>query len=406
MATNSEKIQKQTIINDLRTLVSFPTVTIDPSEVSPSLEQLQPFSDTITYLKQRAREEGEKRGKPFVITEMESNGRPILIISTHATKTPNIAILTHIDTTELQTADQTTLKLVSDKAYGKGTYDMKYSAVASLNVLADLPTTDDISVSLMFTADEEKGARDGAQVLYQKGYRPDFLLVPDGSRTWTVTETSRALWHFRIEDILGKSGHASRPWESQNAVRRASDFDNQLSKKYPNPTEPSDAMTLSLADMGVPRKIDGRENDAPHNVVPGQAFLKYDARFGSQEEMDNFTQDLEKLVEEELPGAHIVTDEKDPYHTCDLTHPDAVLLMDIMEKHIGHTPEVIQAFGTTDAAFFPGVSSFIMLVEGDGAHTPNEWVSIKSITTFISILKDFIAKKSAMNRLRRTEPTK
>jgi len=257
-----------------------------------------------------------------------------------------------------------------------------------------LPTAeDDISVSLIFTSDEEKGSRDGAKFLYQEGYRPEFMIVPDGSRSWTVTQSSRALWHFRIEDIQGKSTHASRPWEGENAVRRAYRFDEKLSSQYPNPTKPSKKMTLSLADMGVPR-----DRDAAHNLVPDKAFLKYDARFGSQEEMNTFTNNLEELVASELPGATIQTDLRDPYHECDLTLPDAQLLMKIMEEKIGHKPEIIDAFGGTDAVYLPDVASFILLVEGDGAHSLDEWVSLSGIATFIEILKEFVAVKAKNHR--------
>src|SRR5260221_6757975 len=388
---NPENAQRTRIIEDLRRLVGYRTVTLDPSDISPSPERLKPFQDAMAYLKQRAIEEGKKRGKQFNITELESNGRPILIIGTHETKTPDIAILTHIDVTESHSSDQFELKIENgDRAYGKGAYDMKYSAVAGLDILVELPKgDDDISVSLMFTSDEEKGAKDGTQVLYHEGYKPDFLIIPDGSRSWTVTASSRALWHFRIEDIQGRSTHASRPWEGENAVRRAYRFDEELATRYPNPTEPSSAMTLNLADMGAPRN-----NDAAHNVVPDKALLKYDARFGNQEEMNAFINELENSVSTELPGARIETDVRYPYHESDLSQPDAQLLMQIIEERVGHKPEIVHAFGGTDAVHFPDVPSFIMLAEGDGAHTPNEWVSINGITTFILILKEFIGKKA------------
>lgn len=196
--------QREQVIQDFRTLLSHQTITIDPKNISPTPEQLQPFQDTMAYLKQRAQEEGEKRGKPFHITELESNGRPMLIIGTHDTKTPDVAILTHIDTVEPKKSEREgerseqlklRLKIVDreERAYGRGTYDMKYAAVAGLGILADLPKEDDgLSVSLMFTSDEEKGAKNGAQVLYNEGYKPKFLIVPSENGEWIINPQKKS----------------------------------------------------------------------------------------------------------------------------------------------------------------------------------------------------------------------
>lgn len=406
---------REKVIQDLRTLIGQETVTIDPKDTSPKPEQIQPFQETMAYLKQRAQEEGEKRGKPFHITELESNGRPMLIIGTHDTKTPDVAILTHIDTVEPKKSEREgerseqlklRLKIVDreERAYGRGTYDMKYAAVAGLGILADLPKEDDgLSVSLMFTSDEEKGAKNGAQVLYNEGYKPKFLIVPDGSGSWTVTATSRALWHFRIENIPGKNAHASRPWEGENALRRAYKFDEQLSRRHPNPKEPSSDMTLNLGNIGVPRKKDkdGKEKDVQLNTVPDKAFLHYDARFGSQEELEKFTEEVEQLVAKKLHGATVETDVKYPYYESDLSNSDAKLLIQIMKEKLGHKPEIVNSFGATDAVHFPDVPSFITMIDGAGAHSDNEWVSMKGIFTFIDILREFIHKKAESHKTRR-----
>lgn len=383
--------ERDSVINDLRTLVDFPTVSIEHSVVAPPEEQLWPFKEAVAYLGSRAIDEGLKRGKPFHVTELPSRGRPNLIIATHETKAPDLAFLVHLDTVPPHTPFE--LDDDGDTARGRGTHDMKYAAAACLALLADLPKgEDDISVSFMFTSDEEVGSPDGAQFLFSEGYRPKFLIVPDGdsSNPWSISQTCKGLWHFRIVDVPGQSGHGARPWLGQNAVRKARDFDAKLHAVYPDPLKPDQhALTLNLADMGVPRDI-----ARAHNNIPGTAYMMYDARFPNQASMDEFKTTLEELMAEHLPGARVETDVLYDFYEADLRHPDVKLYSRLVTKAIGRPPKLVSTYGNTDAVHIHGIPSLITIPEGGNAHSNGEHVSIDGTMTFISIMKKLIAEKN------------
>ena len=194
-------------------------------------------------------------------------GRPNLVARlTAASDGPGLAYLGHVDTVLADAADWSVdpwSGQVSDGCvWGRGALDMKSQVAAEVAAACALaeegwrPESGELLV--IVTADEEVGAKHGAQFLCSEmkdRVRCDFVVNEgggdsfdyDGKRLYLVEVAEKGVFRFTLT-THGMAGHASLPRIGDNALVKLAPFIEAFADGRPTPhrTEESDALLRAL----------------------------------------------------------------------------------------------------------------------------------------------------------------
>lgn len=224
----------------------------------------------------------------LTIEHFERNQNPSLVVSTKTyNKKSGVILAGHLDVVP---ADDSLFipKIKNGKMYGRGTYDMKGSCVMMLNLMKDLASMDTSvpPVALILTTDEEIGGHNGTCFLQKdEGFSSDFAVFGEPTNLNICYEQKGVLWLKFV--ISGKSAHASRPWEGENAVLKAVEL---IPKIITSKTIPKKESWISTYSLG---KISG--GDAL-NKVPESCEFCLDIRYTKEEKPEVVVAKLQKAV--------------------------------------------------------------------------------------------------------------
>jgi succinyl-diaminopimelate desuccinylase len=221
---------------------------------------------------------------------VQSGSRPNLVARVPGRDPRTLWLLGHMDVVPpgdpaLWRTDPWTATVDGDRIYGRGVEDNQQAIVCGLLVaqaLRALDATPDLTLGLMFAADEETGNARGIKHLLTN--RPDLfgkddmLLAPDyGVNTGDqicVAEKSQ-LW-LKIT-VNGRQGHAARPAMARNALIAAARMivrtPEALGQAYPDThslfeAEPASTFTPTRHEANVPNV----------NTIPGREVFYMDCR--------------------------------------------------------------------------------------------------------------------------------
>jgi acetylornithine deacetylase/succinyl-diaminopimelate desuccinylase-like protein len=252
-------------------------------------------------------------------------GRPNLVARIRGESDgPTLCLLGHVDTVLAEpddwSVDPWSGELRDGCVWGRGAKDMKSQVAAELGALLTLldegwrPEAGELK--LVFTADEETGARHGAQWLcaeHRELVRAD-LVVNEGAgelirhgdrRVYGVCVAEKGVFRFTI-GLDGRSGHASVPRIGDNALTKLAPLLAALAEGRPThlPSPETDALlgALGLDPTDPDAAIRQLEEESPEvavlvepmlgvtltptmvsasqkiNVVPSHASLSIDCR--------------------------------------------------------------------------------------------------------------------------------
>lgn len=352
------------IINILKTLIEFPTVSGE-SRGKRALVAIKKFLPSFFAVKFFCKNN-------FWLAFYYPQGQPAVDILLNA----------HIDVVP---AEKKMFKLVKkgDKLLGRGTFDMKgplAAMIVALNVHCQKAFK--LKIGLLITSDEEKGGHDGAEFFLKKTkIKPQAVIVPDGGNNFTLVIEEKGAMKVELSR-RGLSAHTSRPWEGKNAAEELLKVVEKISKHF-SPTDGKKWRTTAALTFF--------ESKAPaENIIPDYAQARFHFRYIAQD----LPRDIIKTIRD-FDGRTRVKSQvtAEPMKVSSKAWPVSIFRRAV-RRQTGSPPSLIKYPAACDARFFTrhGIPAIIARSAGGGAHADNEWISLKGLNKFVAVLLDFFAE--------------
>lgn len=318
----------------------------------------------------------------FNVKKYTLHDKPALVLSTEEGVVSDVIISGHIDVVSAD--EELFLPTVKDeKIFGRGVYDMKGPLSAALYAAQDAVLAGSKkTISILITADEEVDGRGTKALLSEKGYRSKFTLIPDGGDEEHFVIAQKGFAQIAVS-ILGKSAHASRPWEGVNPIQAASDLIKTMTSRYPMP-ESSDEWSTTVTCTKI-------EAGADLNQIPDTAKAYFDIRYVDESELD----EIKKFIENKLGAqVQVETVAENGMFFVDENNPEVQTLREIVHAHTGVLPELSRECGTSDAIFFTeqDIPTVLFRPKGGGEHTNEEWVDVDSLGNLHKVIYEYLMR--------------
>jgi len=288
-----------------------------------------------------------------------------------------------------------------DVAHGPGVLDMKGGDVAILLALEGLDAAgalDDLAVTVVFTGDEESPGTPlsiGREVLVKEAQWADVALgfesgcCQDGVDKAVVARRSSVPWRLEVE---GLRSHSSGIFSDEVGAGAAFELARILDAFYRQLAAPEEGLTFNAGVLlaGTDVTYDGEEHRGEAfgktNVVPQRAVAHGGLRALTPEQQDRAERRMEAIVAEHLPktGATLSFDEGYPPMPPTDANRHLLALYDGVSRDLGLGP--VEPFppserGAADVSFAAPYAAALAGLgpEGEGSHTPDEWVALPTI---------------------------
>ena len=244
----------------------------------------------------------------------------------------------HLDTVP-QPEEPIEVRVEGDRVYGRGASDMKAGDAVMLALLENMDwEAARFEPSFVFYEREEGPfAENGLEAVFAGSpwvLEADLAIVPEptsGALEVGCVGTSQVEVTFR-----GKSSHAARPWQGENAITKAGKF---LTALHERPAEEVVVDGLSFYEVLTPTTARGGR---AKNVVPDSFWINVNHRFAPGKDID----DVKRLFDDLLgDGATYEIPDFAPSGSVDLDNP---LLQELIATGLEVRPK--QAW--TDVARF------------------------------------------------------
>lgn len=217
---------------------------------------------------------------------VESGKRPNLVARVQGKSPHTLWLFGHMDVVPPGLGWQTdpwTVSRDGDKIIGRGVEDNQ-QAITSMLLLAqslyDLKITPELSLGLVFMADEESGSKHGLDYILKTAPElfsvNDYFVVPDGgSQDASSIEIAEKAQLWLKFTITGRQCHASAPQNGINAFAAASRLVEalcHLPEFFPQRSELFDPPASTF----IPTRHDG--NNVAINILPGMDIFYLDCR--------------------------------------------------------------------------------------------------------------------------------
>lgn len=321
----------------------------------------------------------DKYLKGFKSKTFTSNGVPSIIYY-NTSKLPKrfkLILNAHLDVVP-GNAEQYMTSVKGDKLYGRGTNDMKAAAAVEILTFKEMAKKVKYPLGLQLVTDEEIGGFNGTGYQIEKGIRADFVIAGEGSNLDINNMSKGVLW-IKLK-VKGKTAHAAYLWNGENANSKLNLVLNRILKKYPIPKKEVWKTTVNVAKL--------YSENQTFNKVPDYAEAWLDIRY-IPDDMDTIVTNIKKLLPKGVETEVVV---KDVPHFTKSDNKYIDILKKSINEIIGKTPKVSKKHGANDVRHFNkfGCDGVQFGPSGEGLHTDNEWVSIKSLDQYYKILKDFL----------------
>jgi succinyl-diaminopimelate desuccinylase len=265
-----------------------------------------------------------------------------------------------------------------DRLIGRGAIDMKCAAAVETLVFTQVAKKVSYPLALQLVTDEEVGGFNGTKHQISQGVRADFVIAGEPTDFAINNQAKGILWiKFTSK---GKAAHGAYPWEGDNAIQQMNKFINKLYENYPLPKKESWTTTVNLSQISTTNKTT--------NKVPDNCTIALDIRY-IPEEKTTIVNKIKKIVPKSFD---IEILEKEPPQKTDVSNKHIKLLKNAIEVTTKKSAATINKHGASDIRHYDDVAcpGVCFGPVGDGLHSDNEWVSIKSLTTYYDILTKFL----------------
>ena len=273
-------------------------------------------------------------------------------------------------------------KVIGNKLYGRGTNDMKAAAAVEILAFKEMAKKVKYPLGLQLVTDEEIGGFNGTGYQIEKGVRADFVIAGEGSNL-DINNISKGVLWLKLKSY-GKTAHSAYLWNGQNALVNLTLALNKIWKVYPIPKRGLWKTTVNIGRILT-------ENQT-FNKVPDCAEAWLDIRYVPEEE-NTILSSIKKLLPKEVEAEVVV---KDSPHFTKVDNKYIELLKKSIKNVTGKKVSVSKKHGANDIRHFNkvGCDGVQFGPVGEGLHTDNEWVSIKSLSDYYKILENFLMSLS------------
>ena len=323
-------------------------------------------------------------GRGFTVERFESRGKPSVLVYLGPSRPRFRVILNaHLDVVPAP-PEQFQPRREGTRLYGRGTHDMKVSALVQAMVFGELAGSVAYPLGLQLVTDEEVGGRDGTLHQLEHGVDGEFVIIGEQSRLRVVTESRGLLTAcLRAE---GRSGHSAYQWLGDNAILKLMSSLDRLLASYPVATEEVWRTTVNLARIET--------TNSAFNQIPADAQAGLDIRFPAEDTDLNgrtIQEITEHLVTFCVPGVTVAVVNVDPPYRVDPQRREVRLLQQAARNQ-GYRADILRKHGASDARFFRqrGIAAVIFGIGGDGQHGPHEYLDTTTIAPYYHALIEFL----------------
>lgn len=306
------------------------------------------------------------------VREYESAGVKSLLAAFSADP-PRLCLHGHYDVVEAKESDFEPRR-EKNVLRGRGAADMKTALAALMVVIAELARTKPRpAVALMVTGDEEVGGTNGAGYILDHGFRCEFALSAEPSGLHIANQAKGVL---RLELLArGKSAHAARPWEGDNAILNLFAAFPQVWELFGEPEAEAWKTTLTPSIIQAGDAI---------NRIPDRCALRVDIRHLPAE----FPEEIVARIRRAAPDLEVRVLNQSPACYADPETPGILSLRAAAAGVLGHDPGLIKKPAASDARFFVqhGIPAVVFGPSGGNVHGDEEWVDLAEVDLFSRIL--------------------
>lgn len=359
------------MLNLLKQLISFKTTQDNPLEIKKGFDFISSLFDPGV----------------FNASIFEKNEKYSLLVSFKGKDAfrPKILLNGHFDVVSAEDEGQYQLRIKGNRAYGRGTVDMKGMVAVLIEVMQELSKKGNTSdVALLLNGDEEVGGENGAGYCAKElGMKPQFLLCADGPDEHEMKITTREKGVVWLELVAkGKTAHGAYPWLGENALDKLISAVQKI-KEFVGVIKPE--AWKSTLNVGVMET----DNKTP-NKVPSSARAVVDIRF--TEEFAKTPEELVEKIRVLVPEVTLCALEKGSLLSVEENNPFLQQFKKAAESVIGKEVPLAFEHGATDARYFAevGVPCAVFGAVGGNMHASGEWVDMKSLEQNREILLRFL----------------
>ncbi len=370
----------------LRELISIPSINPAFAEGFPDWSG---ESGMVEFLSSRARSLGLE-----VIHQEVAPGRHNLwvgLVPADSTKVKSrIVMAPHLDTVGGQRIHEGLFRPREEhgRLHGRGACDTKGCVAAMFHAIEQLATTRDrpesTEVWFLGLVDEEKGQA-GSRLVGASDWRADLVIVGEPTELQVVTAHKGLT--YAIGRFHGRSAHGSKPHLGQNAILDAAQVVKEMETGY----------AIRLKEKRHPQLGSGTVNvgiirgGAQANIVPDYCEIHVDRRTIPGETKESVLNELEQLVSNTGIQGNVEWDlgnldrpamESDPQLTWTQQLMAAAGVSETRGVDFFCDAALIAKGGSPCVVFGPGSI--------DQAHTADEWIDTRSLTSGADILLHFL----------------
>lgn len=325
-------------------------------------------------------------GPGFTVERFESAGKPsaLLYRPVDGPRPAFPVILNgHLDVVP-GTPEQFTARREGERLYGRGTQDMKVSALVMAHVFAELAPDLPYPLALQLVTDEEVGGRNGTLHQLEQGVTGQFVVIGEQSGLEIVTD-SKGILQARLT-ATGRAAHSAYPWHGDNALLTIMAAVRALHQAYPLPQTEAWATTVNLARLDTP--------NSAFNQVPASAEAWLDIRFPPGE--PGFDGRTAEQIAAHLgdicgPGVTVAVEHADAPHHADRTRPEVTALRHAAQAQ-GFPAGFLRKHGAADGRFYSqrGIDAVIFGIGGAGLHGPDEYADLTTVMPYHTALRELL----------------
>jgi len=332
----------------------------------------------------------------------EMNRAGHLFASTDGNRGKKLLLIGHLDTVfEENSPFQSFERLNDSMAYGPGANDMKGGDVVvlfALKALADLNLLKDSSITVAFTGDEESTGKPlsiSRKDLIDAGKAADIALGFENATGFdnaTIARRGASGWQVEVQ---GKRAHSSGIFNERVGAGAIFEMSRILNAFYEE-VRGEEYLTFNPGTLlggtfvEYDKQTSSGEVFGKTNVVAQKAIVNGGLRFISEEQKENARVKMREIVSQNLPQTTAEIFFTDSYPAMGPTAGNEALLEQLSEvsQDLGFGPVSGYDPGRRGAADISFVANDVDGLDGlgtmgNGAHTPQETVNLKTMNALI-----------------------
>lgn len=314
----------------------------------------------------------------------------------------SLLLIGHIDTVfEIESKFQK-FKIEDGYAVGPGVNDMKGGLVSiyfALKSLKDTGVLGDLNITVAFMGDEEDAGEPFSvsrgeliEIAKKSDYALGFEYGVDSLNFATIARRGFSDWELVVE---GKRGHSSRIFRSEfgggagfGIAKILASFYDQLPENLLtfNPGVIAAGTDITPLEKSYEYKTSGKSN-----VIAQMAVAKGDLRAISIKQREKAKKNMQNLIKKTIPGtkARIKFNDSYPPMGPKKGNKELLKVLSKVSQDLGYGKVQALDPGKRGAADTSFVAPYVSCIDGlgllgDGAHSEDERVEIKSISKVIN----------------------